>query len=382
MTKNILKHDDACLQEAYNNGLQQIAQGKVACLVLAGGDASRLGANIPKGMFDPKIDDIHSIFELIALKVKAVDRLCRERFPESPDLGRDRIVLLIMTNQQNHSLITDFFKQNDFFGYKTVVFFPQSHLPVINQDGQILLKSEDQILFAPNGNGSVFQSMLNSGLIEHLGKWGVEFLHMTSVDNILNKWADPKIVGLCLRENTEVVCKFTPKKHALERVGVFAMVKGKPYIIEYSVIGDEMAKSTNEKGELLYNQSHILNFMFRLSFLKREILNEEFLHLLDEKYIVAVKDVKNYDPQSKEVIESKGCKFEIIAQESLTYCPPEKFHLLESIREEEFAPIKNSVKEDFDNPETALALYSGYHQSLLKKAGYKFSGNPVLTRNS
>lgn len=371
---NIIRQSDHILNAAYEDGLEILADGKVACLILAGGDASRLGANIPKGMFNPKIDEIHSIFELITLKVKKIEQLCRERFPYSPDLGRDRVVLIIMTNQENYGKITEFFKQNDFFGYKTTIFFPQSHLPVIDQEGQILLKSEDQILFAPNGNGSVFPSMLSSGLLDRLIKWGVEYLHLTSVDNILNKWADPKMVGLCAQDEIEVVCKYTPKKHALERVGVFAINQGRPYVIEYSMIGDEMAKSTDESGQLLFNHSSILNFMFRLSFLKREILNDEFLHLLDEKCIVAVKDVKNYDPTTKQIIDSKGCKFEIIAQESLTYCPPKKFLLLECLRNEEFAPIKNSVKEDFDNPETALDLYCGYHQQLLEKAGCQFEG--------
>ena len=318
----------------YDEGLKTLAEGKVACLVMAGGDASRLGANIPKGMFDPKIDHLHSIFELITLKVKRIDKVCREKYPDMPDLGRDKIVLVIMTNQENNSKIIDFFQQHDYFGYKTVVFFPQSHLPVTDLEGHILLKSEDQILFAPNGNGAVYQSMVSSCLFERLDKWGVEFIHLTSVDNILNKWADPKLVGLCARETSDIVSKYTPKKHALERVGVFAITQGKPYILEYTVIGDELAKTTNEKGELYYNHGNIVNFMFRLSFLKREILNDEFLHLLDEKYNVAIKDIKFYDPVTKTAAEAKGCKFEIFCFESLTYCHPDKFVLMEAPREE------------------------------------------------
>ena len=314
-------------------GFKLLADGKVACVILAGGDASRLGANMPKGMFDPKIDGVHSIFELIVLKIKRIDQISKDKHPDSLHLERDRIVLCIMTNQENNSIITDFFKKNDFFGYKTVAFFPQSHLPIIDENGQILLKDENKILFAPNGNGSLFQSMMVSGLFDLLQTWGIEFIHITSVDNILTKWADPKMVGLCAKESAEVVCKYALKKHALERVGVFALTRGKPYVIEYSVIGDEMAKSTSETGELLYNYSNLLNFMMRLSFLKREILNEEFIHLLDEKYIVAVKNVKSYDKLSKEVQESKGCKFEIILQESLTYCNPDNFRLLECVRD-------------------------------------------------
>lgn len=377
---NIFRRDDPVVHESYDEGLKVIAEGKVACLILAGGDASRLGANMPKGMFDPKIDDVHSIFELITLKIKKLEQLSREKFPDSPDLGRDRIVLLIMTNQENNAKVAEFFKVNGYFGYKTVAFFPQTHLPVIDEDGQIMLRAEDKILFAPNGNGSIFQSLMSSGLMGHIKSWGIDYLHVTGVDNILMKWADPKMVGLAVNTESDIIAKCTPKLHALERVGVFALTKGKPYVIEYSVIGDEMAKLTDETGELLYSQSNLLNLLYRVDFLEREILNEEFLHLMDEKYIVAIKDVKNYDLATKSEVSSKGCKFEIILQESLTYCHPNKFYLLECLRNEEFAPIKNSVKENFDNPETALTLYCGYHQSLLQKAGYEFAGRGRLPR--
>lgn len=196
------------------------------------------------------------------------------------------------------------------------------------------MKSRDKILFAPNGNGAVFQSMVVSGLFNSLLNWGVEYLHITGVDNILNKFADPSFVGLCSKKQAEVVCKYAPKKHALERVGVFAYVENKPYVIEYSLIGDEMAKSTNEHGQLLYNHSNLLNFMVRLDFLQREILNPKSLLLLNEKYNVAVKDVQNFDQNTQDSVNCKAAKFEIFIHEFLTYCKPEKFVLMSCNRDQ------------------------------------------------
>lgn len=93
------------LEGCREEGLKLIAQGKVACLILAGGDASRLGANIPKGMFDPRIDGIGSIFELITKKLKRLSQLSKETYPEIKALERDNIVLCVMTNLENNRIL-------------------------------------------------------------------------------------------------------------------------------------------------------------------------------------------------------------------------------------------------------------------------------------
>lgn len=325
---------DPELADCAEIGLNEISQGKVACLILAGGDASRLGVSWPKGMFNPGIDGINSIFELISKKIRRLSQLSSERFPESPKLDRDQIVLCIMTNYQNHDTIVNFFKENDYFGYKTTVFFPQSMSPVISNTGDILLKSNDSILMAPQGNGTTFQSMIDSGLFERLCQWNIEYLHITGVDNILNKFADPLMVGLCVKRDSDVVCKYAPKKYPLQKVGVFAKVEGKPYVIEYTHIGDEMAQSRDEKGELLYNHSNLLNFMLRISFLKKEILNPESLKLLNARFNSATKNVQNFDPKTREVVESTAYKFELFVHDFLTFCQPEKLNLLECCQDD------------------------------------------------
>lgn len=96
----------------------------MACLILAGGDASRLGIPLPKGMFDPKIDGISSIFELIVRKLERLNKICEEAHPECPDIGRDRVVLVIMTNQESYNTIVDYFREHKNFGYKSIIFFP------------------------------------------------------------------------------------------------------------------------------------------------------------------------------------------------------------------------------------------------------------------
>lgn len=171
----------------------------------------------------------------------------------------------------------------------------------------------------------------------------------------------------------DVVCKFSAKKYALERVGVYAMLDDKPYVVEYSIIGDELAQKKNEKGELYFNHSNLLNFMMRVKFLEETILRPECLNLLNEKYNFAIRDVAMYDVKTKQEVETKGIKLEIFIHESFSFTDSARFLLLECDRDQEFAPIKNRTKDSaVDNPDTARCLYSQYHQWLLERVGYRF----------
>ena len=60
--------------ESSENGLKDIASGRVAVMIMAGGSASRLECNDPKGMFDPQTGGVSSIFELFCEKLKTLGR--------------------------------------------------------------------------------------------------------------------------------------------------------------------------------------------------------------------------------------------------------------------------------------------------------------------
>ena len=67
----ILKNSDLDTSE---NGLREIASGRVAVMIMAGGSASRLECEYPKGMFNPETGAVSSIFELFCEKLKTLGR--------------------------------------------------------------------------------------------------------------------------------------------------------------------------------------------------------------------------------------------------------------------------------------------------------------------
>lgn len=126
-------------------------------------------------MFDPKVPGCSSIFELVVRKLQTLGKLARQKYPEfSAKLGRpEEIVLVVMTSPTNYAAITEFFKTNNNFGYSSIIFFSQPHLPLAipvktngeygNQENpstegfKLLRNAAGNLIYAPNGNGGLFQ---------------------------------------------------------------------------------------------------------------------------------------------------------------------------------------------------------------------------------
>ena len=138
-----------------------------------------------------------------------------------------------------------------------------------------------------------------------------------------------------------------------EKVGVFCKRNGKPSVVEYSEISQEMAEATNKDGGLVYGESHILCNLFSVAAI--EEISKNTL-----PYHSAFKKAKYLDKNGNLVTSDKpnAYKFEAFlfdAFESL-----DDMAILRVKREEEFAPVKNA--EGVDSPETARKLYKEFHK--------------------
>jgi len=123
---NIFEFGDQEKDEMSKDGLQIIADGKSAVLLMAGGQGTRLGFDHPKGMFNPGIPGVSSIFELFTLKVKRLNQIALESSGNiQEDYSYGPLKLIIMTNEETLDEIVEFFEKNDYFGYRSIIFFPQ-----------------------------------------------------------------------------------------------------------------------------------------------------------------------------------------------------------------------------------------------------------------
>lgn len=324
-------------------GVKKIKSGKLAVVTMAGGQGTRLGHTGPKGTYDLGLDTHKSIFEILC------DTLNEARARYNVD-----IPWYIMTSEENNDETEGFFKSHHFFGYpeKCITFFKQGKLPMLDTNGKIILDEKYRVKEAADGHGGIFQSMLKEGVIYDMKARGIEWVFIGGVDNVLAKMVDPILIGLSEETHATAAGKSLVKAGPKERVGVFCKKNGKPSVIEYTEISEEMAAETTDSGELKYGESHILCNMFSINAIEK-------ISKMELPYHVAVKKAKYLDKDGNLINPDKpnAYKFESFlfdAFESL-----DDMAILRVKREEEFAPVKNA--EGVDSPETARKLYIDFH---------------------
>lgn len=319
-------------------GMEAVKAGKLGAVLLAGGMGTRLGSDAPKGMYDIGISKPVYIFQrLIENLMKVVEK------------AGNYIQLFVMTSEKNHDATVGFFKEHDYFGYDKdyIAFFKQDMAPAADFDGKVYMEAKDSIATSPNGNGGWFLSMKKSGLLELVEKRGIEWLNVFAVDNVLQSIADPVFAGAVLEGGYSVGSKVIRKVNPQEKVGVMCTEDGRPSIVEYIELTEDMLTQRDENGEYAYNFGVILNYLFRV---------DKLVDLLERKlpYHKSAKKIP-YINEAGELVkpeEPNGYKYEqfiLDMIQMLDSCLP-----FEVVRGKEFAPIKN--KTGVDSVESAREL--------------------------
>ncbi len=342
-------YDSAKLSEAERNeylnfGEEAIKAGKFAVVTMAGGQGTRLGHNGPKGTYDIGLDSHKSIFEIQIDILKKANSKYDVTIP-----------WYIMTSRENNKDTVEFFEKNNYFGYpKTEAnyFFIQGEMPMLDEAGKLVLTENGFVKEAADGHGGVFEAMASNGVLADMRKRGVEWIFIAGVDNVLVQLADPLFIGFAIKHGYTIASKTLPKANPTEKVGVFCKKNGKPYVIEYSEISEELANMRDANGDLVYGEAHVLLNLFNISAL-------EEIEKFKLPYHTAHKKC-SYLNEAGEFIEAdkpNAYKFETFLFDAFTRMP--EIGLLRGTRSEDFSPVKNA--EGVDSPETARRDYIAYH---------------------
>lgn len=332
-------------KEKYDKiGTDKIKSGKLAVVTMAGGQGTRLGHSGPKGTYTLNVGKEMSLFEILCKTLK-----------EAKEKYGVYVHWYIMTSNQNNKETVEFFEKNNYFNYpkEKVTFFIQGELPMVGLDGKLLVDENGFVKLASDGHGGVFESMDKSGVLDQMKNEGIEWVFVGGVDNVLVKMVDNTLIGLAESKNCLAAGKSLIKANAKEKVGVFCKRDGKPSVIEYSEISDELAELEDENGELVYSESHILCNMFNIKRLEMISKNKLPYHVAKKK--------ANYMNEKGEIITAKepnAYKFESFIFDAFTSL--DSMVIMRVKREEEFAPVKNA--EGVDSPETATKLYREFYK--------------------
>ena len=325
-------------KEFRDAGVNAIREGKTAALLLAGGMGTRLGSDNPKGMYDIGETKHVYIFQRII-----------ENLLDVVNETGTWIRLFIMTSEKNNDATISFLKKHDFFGYleDKINFFVQDMAPACDRNGKIFLEAPDRISTSPNGNAGWYSSLMKAGFGHIFKDEGIEWINIFAVDNVLQRICDPCFVGATLLAGVSVGAKVVRKAAPDERVGVVCLEDGKPSIVEYYEISEEMMNAKDEKGDPAYNYGVILNYLFHLPELSAVADDKMPLHVV-AKQIPYIDDYgKLIKPETPNGFKFEQLVLDMIHQ--LDTCLP-----YEVIREKEFAPIKNAT--GVDSVESARVL--------------------------
>ncbi|HEW79124.1 MAG TPA: UDPGP type 1 family protein, partial [Phycisphaerales bacterium] len=204
---------------------------------------------------------------------------------------------------------------------------------------------------------------------EDMKRRGVEFISYFQVDNPLINIFDPLFIGLHALDEAEMSSKALMKTGPKEKIGSFCLANGKVTVIEYSDLPAEIAEKTNPDGSLVFELGSIAIHLINTNFVEK--LNAGGFSLPLHR---AVKKIPHIDQQGKliEPAEPNGVKLESFVFDALPLAS--KSIILQTLRREEFAPVKNATGTD--SAETARRMMVARAAEWLESAGVTIPGKP------
>jgi UDP-N-acetylglucosamine/UDP-N-acetylgalactosamine diphosphorylase len=345
-------------RELSEAGERAYGEGRVAVLIVAGGQGTRLGFPGPKGCFRLAPLSGKSIYQLHAEKALTLSRR----------VGRE-VPLLVMTSPATDVETRDFFTRHDRFGLadEQLRLFVQGTVPSTDLEGRALLARPGQLLENPDGHGGVFTALVASGQLARLRADGVDRIVYLQVDNVLAPVDDPVLVGLATVEDADVVTKVLEKAHPDEKVGHLVRARGRDRIVEYTELTPEQTRAPGADGRPIYRWGSPAMHAWSVEFFAR-LAGRRYsppLHRSEKPLEAwldgAVREVDGF--------KHERFVFDLVAE-------AERSVGLEIDREAEFAPVKNA--EGADSPATASELIRRQHVSWLEAAGVEVADGAIV----
>ena len=341
-------------REAREAGEALLRANRVAAVLVAGGQGTRLGFDGPKGAFPFAPITGRILFAHHAAKIAAA----RHRY------GCD-LPWYVMTSPQNDVETRELFTRHGWFGLEegSVRILVQGTMPAVDRStGRILLEAPDRVATSPDGHGGLFPALARNGLLAEMRDRGVETFFTFQVDNPLARVARPAFLGAHALAHAEMSNVVVRKLSPDERMGVVARRDGRTILVEYSDLPEELARARDRDGALIYWAGSIAVHAVDLALAERITADGGGL-----PFHAAIKPVPHVDDAGRLVAPDgpNAVKFESFIFDALPLAT--RVCSLEAAREDEFSPIKNA--DGADSPATARRDLNRLHARWLEAAG-------------
>jgi len=226
--------------------------GQAGCLVVAGGQGTRLGFKSAKGLFP--------------VGAKTLYQITAERILKASQKAHRFLPLAIMTSPDNHEETQGYFQRHNFFGLcpEHVDFFSQTELPFLDDAGKLFLDPHGELAMGPDGNGWALKHFYLSGIWEKWFEKGVRALNFTLIDNLLADPFDAPLIQFHMENDSDITVKGILREDPLEKVGIFAEQNGHLSVVEYTEFPAEERQRRGTNGVLSYPYANISLFCFKM----------------------------------------------------------------------------------------------------------------------
>jgi len=326
-----------------------IRRGAVAAFTPAGGQGTRLGWSGPKGSYPATVVTGKPLFRCFAEQILATKRRYAAEIP-----------WYIMTSPDNDAATRAFFLDNNCFGLErtSIMMFPQAMMPTLDaRTRKILLAEKHRVAMHPDGHGGAIRALHESGALEDMQARGIEHISWFQVDNPLVRAIDPAFLGLHAEapdSSAEMSSKMVTRNAPDEAVGVFVRSREEgrdcTRVIEYSDLPPDLASARNENGSLRFEAGSIAVHALAVAFVARLTGGAALpYHGAHRRAGYVDETGRAHDPAEPNAIKLETFIFDALPR-------AERSIVVETGREDEFAPIKN--RSGVDSPATSHQLQS------------------------
>jgi UDP-N-acetylglucosamine/UDP-N-acetylgalactosamine diphosphorylase len=355
-------------QEARECGEEALRAGKIGMILVAGGLGTRLGFDLPKGLFPLGPVSGRTLFQIIIDRLRAVAKRYGVAIP-----------LYIMTSPATHEVTAEYMRQQNRCGLaeNDLHLFQQGTMYAVDAHSfDILLSAPGEIFTGPDGHGGMLAALDNSGCLPAAGQRGVEHFFYGQIDNPLLTVCDPEFLGLHILSESEMTTQAVAKVDPAERVGVLAEIDGQTQIIEYIDLPASAAQARLPSGSLKFWAGNTGVHAFNAAFLARMASQANSLpfHLSRKKVPFVNRAGELIEPNEPNAVRFERFIFDLLPQAKHPL-------VVEVAPSAAFAPVKNSDAATTDSPRTARAAMIAQATQLLTTAGAKLAADVAVEVN-
>ncbi len=361
--------DPRVRRAAVECGEEALRAGRVACILVAGGQGSRLGFEHPKGMYPIGPLSGHTLFQILVGKALARGRRYGRRMP-----------LALMTSPLTHAETVAYCEHNDRLGLgDDLHIFCQGTMPSLDAEtGKALLAVPDTLALSPDGHGGMLAAIHRHGILTRLHEQGIRHLFYFQIDNPLLDVAEPEFLGHHILAGSEMSTLVVAKKTPLDKVGNVIQVGDNLHVVEYSDLPEFLAKKPGPNGKLLLWAGSIGVHVIELDFLLRVADLAEVM-----PFHVAHKKVAYYDPRKRILVKPEApnaIKFERFIFDLILHA--KNAMVIEVEESDQFAPLKNAPGAERDTPQYVQDQLVAKYRRMLRESGCEIVGEPAVEIDS